>query len=99
MTEILLPSRYQGGTRNPTGRKGPELRLAQVRKTFGYIPAWRCRNLAGHRFYLCGECFYAKGDGPVTSLSEFWEAGAIGGKIVPANARCANCHGPAWPKD
>lgn len=100
MAEILLPDRYRGGTRNATGSKGPRLRLGQVRKTFGYLPVWRCEiPETGVTFYVCGKCFAKKGDGPFSSRSELWFGCAHGSKMVPPLARCEDCGGPLWPKD
>lgn len=105
---ILLPTRYQGGTGalQGGGRRGRESRIAQVRRTFDHLPAWRCESfLLGrdgkplYSFYLCGGCFQRRGDGPARSLAEMWTAGDPLGSLVPRDARCNDCGGRAWPKD
>lgn len=107
--EIIVP----GGTRRSSegsGQTGYSFRLAQVRLRVDHLPPWRCDSLAKGRFYLCGRCFGALGDGPATNAAEMWMDGtdregrpiveeATGRRIVPVGARCERCGGPAWPAD
>ena len=108
MPEILLPTSYQGGTGalQGGGKRGPESRIAQVRKTFDHLPAWRCESIAfrvdgqpQYVFYLCGRCFQRRGDGPARSIAEMWIAGDPLGSLIPKDAWCNDCGGKAWPKD
>lgn len=108
MATILLPTRYQGGTGATQGGgfRGRESRLAQVRRTFDHLPAWKCESIACHAsgrpmyvFYLCGRCFARRGDGPARTISEMWTAGDPLGKLIPQDARCQECGGRAWPRD
>ena len=87
---------------------GPVIRIAQVRKSVGYLPPWRCDSLTKGRFYLCGHCFGMLGDGPATNGAEMWMAGTDragemiiekGAPVVPERARCHKCDRPAWPED
>lgn len=103
--EIIIP----GGThraKEGAGKTGYSLRLAQVRRSVGYLPPWRCDSLTRGRFYLCGHCFGTLGDGPATNAQEMWMPGTDrseapilenGLPTVPANARCEKCGGRAWP--
>lgn len=107
--EIIVPG---GARRSGEGRGtvGPSGRLAQVRKSVGHLPPWRCVSQTRGTFHLCGHCFGLMGDGPATNAEEMWMDGtdAAGNpildpttrrRIVPANARCEKCGGPAWPAD
>jgi hypothetical protein len=107
--EIIVP----GGTRRSSegaGRTGSSGRIAQVRKSVGHLPPWRCVSETKGTFYLCGHCFGLMGDGPATNAAEMWMDGtdragnpivdtATGRRIVPATARCEKCGRPAWPAD
>jgi hypothetical protein len=107
--EIIIP----GGTRRSkegAGTTGYSLRLAQVRKSVGYLPPWRCQSFVKGAFYLCGHCFGLLGDGPATNAEEMWMVGTdrtgapiIDAKakrpVVPQDARCEKCGGHAWPAD
>jgi hypothetical protein len=82
----------------------PTLRIETTRKTFGYLPAWKCVSAAKGVFYLCGRCFARRGDGPATNSAEMWYPGgdASGTSyygIVPKDARCEDCGGRTWPSD
>jgi hypothetical protein len=79
-------------------------RILTARKAIGHLPAWRCWSARKGLFYLCGHCFGMRGSGPATDAEEVWKPGSDGeGKlhheVVPADARCEQCGGRAWPKD
>jgi hypothetical protein len=108
MPEIILSNRWNGGTGalQGAGRRGRESRIAQVRRTFDHLPAWKCESMAClpsgqpvYRYYLCGRCFARRGDGPGRTLSEMWTAGDPLGSLIPKDALCADCGGRAWPAD
>jgi hypothetical protein len=101
--EILIP-----GHRNDS----PVLRVKETMEAFGYIPAWRVDTLDGRFFFICGKCFAKRGPGPATDTAEFWKAsgpplanysdlppGQRYRPLVPDNAICEDCGGPAWPTD
>ncbi len=82
----------------------PTLRILETRKTFGYLPAWKCVSQSKGVFYLCGHCFGRRGDGPATNSQEVWfpggdRSGMTYYAVVPQSARCEDCGAKAWPKD
>ena len=79
-------------------------RIIQTKKTFGHLPAWRCYSLKKGSFYLCGNCFGLRGDGPATNSEEIWKPGTDAEgifhfEVIPRDAVCEQCGGRAWPKD
>lgn len=107
--EIIVP----GGARRAKdgrGQTGYAYRNLRVRYSVGHLPPWRCDSLSKGLFCLCGRCFGMLGDGPATNAAEMWMDGTdrdgkpivdekTGRRIVPENARCERCGGPAWPAD
>lgn len=80
--------------------RGSESRIANVRKTFGYLPPFKCYSLGLTKpFYICGKCFSKKGEGPFTNKAEMWIGAAPGTGTVPDDALCVECGKPAWPMD
>jgi len=74
-------------------KKGPEMRLGQLRHVFKMLPPMTLRDLHGVTMPVCGRCFQKLGDDPFNG-----QPGEILTSVAKGS-RCGFCGHKAWPVD